>query len=70
MKTKKLTYCILFLSIFMGQKTKAQDWANLNKYQNENATLAIAEPGKNRIVFMGDSITEFWSPTDLISTEA
>ena len=64
MITKKLTYCILFLSIFMGQKTKAQDWANLNKYQNENATLAIAEPGKNRIVFMGDSITEFWSPTD------
>lgn len=64
MKTKKLTYCILFLSIFMGQKTIAQDWANLNKYQNENATLAIAEPGKNRIVFMGDSITEFWFPTD------
>lgn len=64
MKTKKLTYCILFLSIFMGQKTKAQDWANLNKYQNENATLAIAKPGKNRIVFMGDSITEFWFPTD------
>lgn len=48
----------------MGQKTIAQDWANLNKYQNENATLAIAEPGKNRIVFMGDSITEFWFPTD------
>jgi lysophospholipase L1-like esterase len=64
MKTKKLTYCILFLSIFMGQKTIAQDWANLNKYQNENATLAEAEPGKNRIVFMGDSITEFWFPTD------
>ncbi|WP_269685468.1 SGNH/GDSL hydrolase family protein [Flavobacterium lacustre] len=64
MKTKKLTYCILFLSIFMGQKTIAQDWANLNKYQNENAKLAVAEPGKNRIVFMGDSITEFWFPTD------
>jgi lysophospholipase L1-like esterase len=64
MKTKKLTYCILFLSIFMGQKTIAQDWANLNKYQNENAKLAEAEPGKNRIVFMGDSITEFWFPTD------
>lgn len=48
----------------MGQKTIAQDWANLNKYQNENAKLAVAEPGKNRIVFMGDSITEFWFPTD------
>jgi hypothetical protein len=60
----------------MGQKTKAQDWANLNKYQNENATLAIAEPGKNRIVFMGDSITNFgllltpiFFPANLISTE-
>jgi len=60
----KLTYCILFLSIFMGQKTQAQDWANLNKYQNENATLNVAEPSKNRIVFIGDSITEFWFSTD------
>lgn len=64
MKNTKLTYCILILSIFMGQKTKAQDWANLNKYQTENTKLEPAGTSKNRIVLMGDSITEFWSPND------
>ena len=45
----------------MGQNTEAQDWANFNKYKNENATLQPLTPGQKRIVFMGDSITEFWS---------
>ena len=44
----------------MGGKSQAQDWANLNKYQNENAALKPLEPGQKRIVFMGDSITEGW----------
>ena len=45
----------------MGGKIQAQDWANLNKYQNENAKLKPLDPGQKRTVFMGDSITEFWS---------
>jgi len=45
----------------MGGKVKAQDWPNLNRYQNENAILKPVEAGQKRIVFMGDSITEFWS---------
>ena len=45
----------------MAQNAEAQDWANLNKYQNENATLPVLTSGQKRIVFMGDSITEFWS---------
>ncbi len=38
-----------------------QDWPNLNKYQKANAILAEPDTTENRIVFMGDSITEFWS---------
>lgn len=64
MKKTKLIYCLLLLSIFMGEKVKAQDWPNLNRYQNENATLKPLEAGQKRIVFMGDSITEFWSTVD------
>ncbi|MFV8367244.1 SGNH/GDSL hydrolase family protein [Flavobacterium sp. XS1P27] len=64
MKNTPLIYCILFLSIAMGGKVQAQDWPNLNKYQNENASLKPVTPGQKRIVFMGDSITEFWSITD------
>ncbi len=37
-----------------------QDWANLNRYNNDNALLQPLDLGQNRIVFMGDSITEFW----------
>lgn len=48
----------------MGGKAKAQDWPNLNRYQNENAILKPVEAGQKRIVFMGDSITEFWSTVD------
>lgn len=36
-----------------------QDWPYLLKYQNENALLP--QHDNNRIVFIGDSITEFWS---------
>ncbi len=61
MNSIKSIYYILILSIFMGGKMQAQDWANLNKYQNENAKLQPLEPGQKRTVFMGDSITEFWS---------
>tara|TARA_R110002094_G_scaffold57386_3_gene68583 strand:- start:605 stop:1234 length:630 start_codon:yes stop_codon:yes gene_type:complete len=38
-----------------------QDWPYLNKYKKENALLDTTQTGENRIVFMGDSITEFWS---------
>jgi len=45
----------------MGSKIQMQDWPYLNKYQKENSKLLVLEPGHKRIVFMGDSITEFWS---------
>lgn len=37
-----------------------QDWANLARYQPENAALPAPSPGKQRVVFLGDSITDFW----------
>lgn len=36
------------------------DWANLEKYKNNNEEL-IKVPDENRVVFMGNSITENWS---------
>jgi lysophospholipase L1-like esterase len=45
----------------MARIGNAQDWANLKKYQNENTALKPVEIGQKRTVFMGDSITEFWS---------
>jgi len=36
------------------------DWAQLNRYRADNATLAPTAPGEPRVVFYGDSITDGW----------
>jgi lysophospholipase L1-like esterase len=61
MNKSQSIYIILLVLIFMGEKTQAQDWANLTKYQKENANLEKPVAGQKRIVFLGDSITEFWT---------
>ncbi|RTY73523.1 acylhydrolase [Flavobacterium sp. ZB4P23] len=48
----------------MGETIQAQDWPNLSKYQEQNVALKPPAAGQQRIVFMGDSITEFWSATN------
>jgi lysophospholipase L1-like esterase len=45
------------------QKTLA-DWGNLHRYADENAALKSVQPGENRVVFMGDSITDAWGHGD------
>jgi lysophospholipase L1-like esterase len=37
-----------------------QDWPALNRYRADNAKVAPPAPGEQRVVFMGDSITDFW----------
>ena len=37
-----------------------QDWPDLARYRAANANLAAPAPGENRVVFMGDSITDAW----------
>ncbi len=36
------------------------DWANLGRYRADNEELAPPAAGENRVVFMGDSITDGW----------
>lgn len=38
------------------------DWANLARYRDANAKLPPPAPGENRVVFMGNSITDSWAP--------
>jgi lysophospholipase L1-like esterase len=46
----------------MEQTLEAQneDWANLGRYKEENLKLGLPAPEDNRIIFMGNSITEGW----------
>ena len=42
-------------------ENKNLDWPKLSRYQDENRSVGLPEKGKQRVVFMGDSITEEWS---------
>jgi lysophospholipase L1-like esterase len=53
-------YLLLLLFIGMTEKSVAQDWANLGKYESENKMVQPKKSGEKRVVLMGDSITEFW----------
>jgi lysophospholipase L1-like esterase len=54
----KWLYCIVFLSLSLINH--AQDWPNLKRYAAANEKL-MAEPiPKDRVVFMGNSITDGW----------
>ena len=51
----------LMLARGLGAQIPATDWPNLAKYRSMNAELKTAAPGENRVVFMGNSITEGWA---------
>ena len=40
------------------------DWADLHRYADDNARLGAPAPGEQRVVFMGNSITELWLTLD------
>ena len=72
MKYNKLTIIIFLLSIIMSNNAQdiyiqgggtLMDWAHLKKFEKDNERLKkINDP--NRVVFMGNSITEGWSNFD------
>ncbi|MEX8547872.1 MAG: SGNH/GDSL hydrolase family protein [Mucilaginibacter sp.] len=60
---KKL-FSALIVLFFAISATKAQDWANIKKYQEANSKVPPPASGENRVVYMGDSITDFWIGND------
>ncbi|MDT8401432.1 MAG: SGNH/GDSL hydrolase family protein [Bacteroidales bacterium] len=61
MKKSGILLVAFTLFFFMGETIEAQDWANLERFREENAQLGPPAPGEKRVVFMGNSITEGWS---------
>lgn len=37
------------------------DWPNFSRYRKDNASLAVPKAGEQRVVFLGNSITEGWA---------
>jgi acyl-CoA thioesterase I len=59
--------CAVFLlASSVGSASNAQapqtDWPALARYQKANADLGPPKSGEQRVVFMGNSITEGWAP--------
>ena len=66
MKLYRLFIIILLNLFFMEQSLIAQnnDWADLNRYREENLKISLPAPEENRVVFMGNSITQGWIEAD------
>ncbi len=68
-----LSILIFCISLFQNEFVSAQDWANLKHYKKENMQLKKMKIDSNRIVFMGNSITEQWkelSPSDFFGNKS
>jgi len=61
MTPRLLAVLILFFAIATA---KAQDWANIKKYAEANSKVPPPASREKRVVYMGDSITDFWINND------
>jgi lysophospholipase L1-like esterase len=48
------------LTSLVNNDLRLRDWANLARYRELNRVLPVPAEGEARVVFMGDSITDFW----------
>ena len=62
MKHIQFLFYIILTFIFMKEILFAQDndWANLNRYKEENLKIGLPADNENRVVFIGNSITQGW----------
>ncbi len=59
-----LVLLLIHFPVFSQNDKKLDDFANLNRYANANKSMAPPGPGEERVVFIGNSITEFWGEID------
>ena len=48
------------MTALMRNDVRLRDWPNLTRYRDANRTLPAVVAGEDRVVFMGDSITDAW----------
>jgi len=47
------------------QEATLKDWPNLTRYREANSKLPAPAKDENRVVFMGDSITDIWAMPEM-----
>lgn len=62
MKRILITVTLIMMTLIAGAQNndKNRDWAKFSRYAEDNAAVTVAP----KVVFMGDSITEFWVNLD------
>lgn len=63
MMKRFLFVTMMLWNMLFGYDAAAQDWADKAHYAKANAELIASAPDAQRIVLMGNSITEFWMDT-------
>lgn len=63
MNFMKYTLGLVFILMFLPTFLEAQDWPNLQRYKDENTKVGMPAANENRVVFMGNSITDAWIKT-------
>ena len=58
-----LLFSMMIWNILFGKEAQAQDWANKSYYAKANIELQKKGTDPQRIVLMGNSITELWMDT-------
>lgn len=61
MQKIRLTIILLSVAFMTSNVINAQDWANFKRYKEANSKLEVPKSNENRVVFMGNSITDAWS---------
>src|SRR3954471_9992499 len=57
-----LLVCLLLAATSAyAQPALLSDWASLTRYGSDNAELGAPKPGEDRVVFLGDQVTESWT---------
>lgn len=59
----KTTLIALIAMFGTASLAEAQDWANLNRFKEDNEKVGMPRSCDDRVVFMGNSITEGWINT-------
>ena len=60
MKTQIVIFLLVSIIMQFSPAIYAQDWANLNRFKDDNAKLGMPKANEDRVVFMGNSITQGW----------
>ncbi|WP_217452083.1 hypothetical protein [Mucilaginibacter humi] len=62
MKIQSILLPMLFVAA--GASAQNKDWPNIHRYEQANTEAPAPQKGEKRVVYMGDSITDFWIGND------